>query len=437
MRVKSPRLEQLLIETLSQAGPLGAKEFYRKVCAQLKKGETLSEPTFYRYLKDLERKGVFEKTAEGKWRLNERGLFRLHRVAALNEVLHECQLMESALAEVYFSFVGDFDNYYLAAKFSGHMEDAAEKVIYGFYYEATIAYLIWEYGKLSRLIETLKNHVPEDERRKLFEKSVREFFDKFFRELGFAIWLGIKSMFGISKRTENLWQMVNRLRKDAEGLDRLSTYLLHGLEQIFADDEVARAFLKVLHHVGFLGELVPLLIDQNKQEAEHVLSRITGPPREGEVDWQHLKSFFKWLMNLKAVGIITISAEHFASLMGRIAVNDFESWFRDLKTGILDHRIWIFGRSPDAPPGLKSGREILKTLIKHPEWLQPQDGLDPHREEIFSEKLDIQELWTLGDIVAYHPRGKEIEFYQEILREIEKRLEVNPELRQKLKQNGE
>jgi hypothetical protein len=142
-------------------------------------------------------------------------------------------------------------------------------------------------------------------------------------------------------------------------------------------------------------------------------------------------------MGLKAAGIITISAEHFASLMGRIAVNDFESWFRDLKAGILDHRIWIFGRSPDAPPGLKSGREVLKTLIKHPEWLQTQDGLDPRREEIFSEKLDIQEVWTLGDLVTYHPRGKDIEFYQEILREIEKRLEANPKLRQKLKQNGE
>jgi hypothetical protein len=445
MRVKSPRLEQLLIETLSQAGPLGAKEFYRKVCSRLKKGESLSEPTFFRYLKDLQRKGVFEKTADGKWRLNERGLFRLHRITALNTVLHECQLVESALAEVYFRFTQDFGgavDYYIAGKFSGLMEDAAEEVIRRFYREATIAFLMSqpEEDNILEFYDKLVQGLGQATITSLMTQRAKqyfEFYDKLLQEFGLAIWLGIKSMFGISKRNENLWQTIDRLSRDAEGLDWLSTYLLHGLEQIFADDETARAFLKVLHYVGALGELVFLLINQDKQRAEQILSNITGPPREGEVDLPRLKSFIKWLMGLKAVGFITISADHFASLMARIAMNDFESWFKDLKNGILDHRIWIFGRSPDAPPGLKSGREVLLTLIRHPEWLQPQDGLDPRREEIFSEKLDIQEVWTLGDIVAYHPRGKDIEFYKEILREIERRLEVNPELRQKLKQNGE
>jgi len=382
MRTKSRKIEDLLIRTLAENQPLGASEFYRKVCARLKKGETVSEPTFYRYLKDLEKKGVFEKTGDGKWRLNKHGLLKMHRVLEINRLLNECRLISSALSDAYASFPHDSSDaaFYLGAKFSEIIDEVAEEVICRFYREATIAFLMSqpEEDNILEFYDKLVQGLGQATITSLMTQRAKqylEFYDKLLQELGLAIWLGIKAIFGICKRTESLWQIVDRLTKDAEGLDRLSTYLLHGLERVFAEDDAARMFLKVLHHVGFLGELVFILINQDRQRAEQILSAITGPPREGEVDWQRIKSFIKWLMALKAVGIITISADHFASLAGRVAINDFESWLRDLKAGTLDHRPWIFGRPPGMSPEVKSGKEILKTLIKHPEWLQPQDGL--------------------------------------------------------------
>jgi len=434
MRSTTPaEIDQLILRILQEKGPeLSPKELYRELYARLGPEKRISRVTLYRHMWSLEARKLVEKTRKG-WKLNERGLLQLNRISKLSRFLHECQLVDSGFSDVYVSFPPDSGvEYYLGAKFSEIVEDVAEEVIRRFYHEATIAYLTWEYEKLSQLIKTLKNHVPEDELRKLFENFVHEFFDKLLQELGLAIWLGIQSIFGISKRTENLWQIIDRLCRNAEGLSQLSTYLLRGLERVFTDDDAARAFLKVLHHIGFLGELVFILINQDRQRAEQILSAITGPPQEGEVDLPRIKSFIKWLMDLKAAGIITISVDHFASLMGRIAASEFESWLKALKAGALDHRLWIFGKPPDAPPGLKSGREVLKTLTKHPEWLQPQDGLDPRREEIFNSRIDLQEPWTLGDLVAFHPRGKDIEFYKDILREIEKRLEANPELRKKL-----
>jgi hypothetical protein len=431
-------IDQLILQIFQEKGPeLSPKALYQELCARLG-SRRISRVTLYRHMWGLETRKLVEKTRKG-WKLNERGFLALNRISELSRFLRESQLVDSGFSDVYATFPpdsGDVD-YYLAAKFSGLMEDAAEEVICKFYAEATIGYLILLRSKIEDLLDALRKQVTEDELQKLFEKFVHEFFDKLLEELGLAIWLGIESISGHAKRTETLWQTIDRLSRDAETLYWLSIYLLHGLERVFTDDDAARAFLKVLHHIGFLGELVLLLINQDKQRAEHILSAITGPPREGEVDWQRLKSFVKWLMGLKAAGIITISAEHFASLAGRIAASEFESWLKALKAGALDHRPWIFGRPPDAPPELKSGREVLLALIRHPEWLQPQDGLDPRREEIFNSRIDLQEPWTLGDLVAFHPRGKEIEFYKDILREIEKRLEANPELRQKSKQNGE
>jgi hypothetical protein len=426
-------IDELILHILHEKGPeLSPKKLYQELCARLGPEKRISRVTMYRHMWDLEAKKLVEKTRRG-WRLNERGFLSIHRMSELSRFLRECQLVGSGLSDAYVSFPPDSCDveFYLAASFSEILEDAAEKVIREFYAKATIGYLTLLRCKIEHLLNAIKNQVTEDELQKLFDNLVHDFFGKLLEELGHAIWLGIEFISGRAKRTETLWQTIDRLTRDAAGLGWLSTYLLYGLEQVFADDEAARAFLKVLHRVGFLSELVLILIGRN-DDAEQILSSITGPPREGEVDLPRLKSFIKWLMELKAVGFITISAEHFASLGGRIAASEFESWLKALKAGALDYRLWIFGRSPDAPPGLKSGREILKTLIKQPEWLQSQDGLDPRREELFKEKLDLQETWTLGDLVTYHPRGKDIEFYKEVLQEIEKRLEANPELRRKL-----
>jgi DNA-binding Lrp family transcriptional regulator len=426
-------IDELILRILQEKGPeLSPKELYRELCRRLGPEKRISRVTLYRHMWGLEARKLVEKTRRG-WRLNERGFLALNRISELSRFLHECQLMDSGLCDTYASFPNSSVEYYLAAKFRDLMEEVAEEVIRRFYREATIAFLMSqpEEDNILELVQGLGQATITSLMTQR-AKQYLEFYDKLLQELGLAIWLGIESIIGCGKKSETLWQTIDRLTKDAEGLDWLSTYLLHGLERVFTDDDAARMFLKVLHHIGFLGELVLLLINQDKQRAEHILSAITGPPQGGEVDWRRLKSFINYLMGLKAAGVITLAANHFVSLAGRIAASEFESWLKALKAGALDHRLWIFGRPPEAPPELKSGREILKTLIKHPEWLQPQDGLDPRREEIFNSRIDLQEPWTLGDLVAYHPRGRDIAFYRELLGEIESRLEANPDLRRKL-----
>jgi len=194
MRVKSARLEELMIKTLAEGQPLRAKEFYRKLCSKLRKGESVSEPTFYRYLVDLERRGVFERTPKG-WRLNERGLLRLQRINCLNELLRQQKLIASEYADVF----GNFDNYYLETKFSEILQDAAEEVIRRFYLEATIAYLMTR-----RDMEEAAN--------------IFEFFDNFLGELGLAIWLGCELVEGLVEGNGNLWQLISDLTEDRRGL---------------------------------------------------------------------------------------------------------------------------------------------------------------------------------------------------------------------------
>jgi len=306
MRVKSRRIEQLLIETLSEAGSLGATEFYRRVCAKLKKGESLSEPTFYRYLKDLHHEGIFEKTPDGKWRLNERGLLKFHKRVALNKSLYEQQLVHLGFADAYFSFTHDSPDtdHYLAAKFSKNLEEAAKEVIHKFYREALTAYLSSQREKLTELINAFVGDVFVGDKTLEFLNNLPEkFVHELLKEVGFAIWLGLDE----SEKPENVWQLVSKLSNNEEDLKQLSLYLLRGLSKVFRDDEKAHAFLRILHEVGFLPELIFLPV--NGSNAEQIYSEITGPPREGETDWRHITSLIKWLMRLKAVGVIIINGE--------------------------------------------------------------------------------------------------------------------------------
>jgi hypothetical protein len=71
-----------------------------------------------------------------------------------------------------------------------------------------------------------------------------------------------------------------------------------------------------LHEVGFLPELIFLPVNGHK--AEQIYSEITGPPRGGETDWRHITSLIKWLMSLKAVGVITIEGETISSKIYKV-----------------------------------------------------------------------------------------------------------------------
>jgi len=81
----------------------------------------------------------------------------------------------------------------------------------------------------------------------------------------------------------------------------------------------------------------------------------------------------------------------------------FEDWFQALKQGNLDHRVWIFENIEKvrrAYRAVKMGREPSPDLLD----------------------LDVG-LWTLRDLYLYHPRGRDLDFWEELLNELNARAE--------------
>jgi len=296
-------VEELILQIFQQKGPeLSAKQIFQELCARLGPENRISRVTLYRYMWRLEDLKLVEKTRRG-WRLNERDLPKFHKRVALNKILCEHQLVYSGLADAYFSFTHDSPDtdHYLAAKFSKNLEEAAREVIHKFYREALTAYLSSEREKLAKLINAFVGDVfVGDKTLEFLNNLPGKFVHELLKEVGFAIWLGLDE----SEKPENVWQLVSKLGNSEEDLKQLSLYLLRGLSKVFRDDEKAHAFLRVLHEVGFLPELIFLPV--NGWKAEQIYSEITGPPREGETDWRHITSLIKWLMSLKAVGVITL-----------------------------------------------------------------------------------------------------------------------------------
>ncbi len=82
----------------------------------------------------------------------------------------------------------------------------------------------------------------------------------------------------------------------------------------------------------------------------------------------------------------------------------FDGWLSALKEGNLDHRSWIFSEK-SITTLINSFKEVKKGKI-------PADG-----------KIDI-EPWTIRDLYYFHPRGKDVDFWRELLVELNSRLQL-------------
>ena len=79
----------------------------------------------------------------------------------------------------------------------------------------------------------------------------------------------------------------------------------------------------------------------------------------------------------------------------------FENWFEALKQGNLDHRTWIFDNIEKV---YKAYRSVKR-------------GKEPSHDLI---DLDV-EHWTLRDLYLYHPRGRDVDFWEELISELNAR----------------
>ncbi len=85
---------------------------------------------------------------------------------------------------------------------------------------------------------------------------------------------------------------------------------------------------------------------------------------------------------------------------------NFEEWIQALKDGNLDHRSWIFDE--------KSVNTLISTYKDVRRGKIPENGI-----------VDI-EHWTISNLYSFHPRGKEPDFWRELLVEVNKRIQHMP-----------
>jgi len=414
MRSTTPtEIDQLILQIFQEKGPeLSPKELYRELCRRLGPENRVSRVTLYRHMWGLETRKLVEKTRKG-WRLNERALFRKKRLNEINELLEKTALFNCDFADVY---VSPNVSYYTAAKLSQISAEEAAEIIKALY--------------LGETIEFIRGHIVN-----LQDGFLVFFEEKVLRNIGLVVWSGFR-LSAEPVGAANLWELIILFRKGELGEDALTRYFYYGLKKLFRHDAKILTFLKFLRDVGFFGALLMLLIGQDRDaliRAKLIFSKIPSDDdeKEDEVDEDFFRSLLEWLMEREAVVIIPISPKFYASISEAEKMNEFEKWLATLREGRLDHRLWIFSK----------GKQLLETLITRLERLDPEtlgapvDFLEeryPGIGELLDNQVDIDEIWTLRDLMAYYPRGRDIAFYQELLGEIERRLEANPDLRRKL-----
>jgi len=411
-RRKTAERKQVILEIISQKQPIKTMDLFREVCARLGQADRLSQSTFFYYLDELERTGIIEKTALG-WQLNRRGLLRRDRLNYLSELVKDQKLIDSGYADIF----GNLGNPFLEAIISREFfSDLIQEAICRFYlqvgfcFEATHA----EADQLGEIFEL-------DKKEKL---TTLQLTQAFVRSIGYAIWIGyLLSIERARFEVNSLRELLERFAKNEEGVKKLSTFFCYGLQQIFHQDPEVLAFAKVLRRIGFWREFIKSILSLDW--VEQVYSHIKNyPSKRGMTKISKLlRLFIEWLMKNELTIIIPISAESLISTEVRCILFEFDGWFTALKEGWLDHRSWIF----------REGVELLEKLIMQLKRLDPQElkatplevlkRVHPELWETLMEPIDPQEGWILEDLFEYHPRGREIRFYEELLEEIRLRSE--------------
>ena len=151
---------------------------------------------------------------------------------------------------------------------------------------------------------------------------------------------------------------------------------------------------------GFISNIL------GNSEGPRVLSEIRGNFEESKDklrEYQHLLPSLANLMKKRQVGALYLWGfpEVDTEAEREYRFSGFEDWISDLRSGNLDHRVWLFeqktlDRLRKAYRTIRSGRKPLPVRID-------------------------KEPWTLLDIYAYHPRGKDREFWLELLETVEER----------------
>ena len=89
----------------------------------------------------------------------------------------------------------------------------------------------------------------------------------------------------------------------------------------------------------------------------------------------------------------------------------FNAWHRALREGYLSHRSY-----------LRKKMLLIQKIVK---TLKQTNGIAMPKECIDEKRLDHKEPWTIMDVYRYHPRGRQPEFWEELLNDIDRNVEIS------------
>jgi len=215
-----------------------------------------------------------------------------------------------------------------------------------------------------------------------------------------------------SKRIQMAWKITGE--KPARSLEEL-------FEEKKKTKEGWEDLVEFLH-IGLRLLIGPRLSDFELRTLSHALIfHLEGDPviksvpvgKEENIVWlkEHVGDFGAFLKEVTKIKFAYITAFGFSEmreLRMLDAIEEFEDWFKDLRRGNCDHRTWIFDQ----------GKRALENVIYRMEHEKTKNR--PITDENFL--IDPFESWSLYELYRYHPRGRDVEFYRELLTEIEKRI---------------
>jgi hypothetical protein len=144
------------------------------------------------------------------------------------------------------------------------------------------------------------------------------------------------------------------------------------------------------------------------------LESVSGNPEQTLVKVKELEEYIEPLLDLpfrrKMLVLYLWGYPEVFEVSNREFLPMFDEWLAALKAGRLDHRSWIFDE--------KAVTMVIDSLRAVKRGKVPSEG-----------SLDLVP-WTNVDLYRYHPRGKDVSFWRELLVEIDKRLRLKPEKRE-------
>lgn len=168
----------------------------------------------------------------------------------------------------------------------------------------------------------------------------------------------------------------------------------------------------LLNYSNVWDQIIPALLSDfgNDEDLEEINENLEGTLEKITQNEEYLWAFADLPFRSKFFAIYLWGFSEVFDVSDKEFLPMFADWFSALKAGYLDHRSWIFKKDTVI--------QVINTLKAVRRGKIPKNGI-----------IDL-EPWTINDLYQHHPQGKDVQFWRELLIQINERLIQNPENRE-------